>query len=69
MSVAIDTSDIRGRLTPDAEIAPFTWFRVGGRAELLFQPADADDLALFLSRLDPDGAGPRHRRRLEPARP
>lgn len=50
----IDTTDIRGRLTPDAEIAPFTWFRVGGRAELLFQPADADDLALFLSRLDPD---------------
>jgi UDP-N-acetylmuramate dehydrogenase len=50
----IDTSGIRGRLTPDAEIAPFTWFRVGGRAELLFQPADADDLALFLSRLDPE---------------
>ena len=54
MIASIDTSDIRGRLTPDAEIAPFTWFRVGGRAELLFQPADADDLALFLSRLDPD---------------
>jgi len=49
----IDTTGIRGRLTPDAEIAPFTWFRVGGRAGLLFQPADADDLALFLSRLDP----------------
>jgi UDP-N-acetylmuramate dehydrogenase len=47
-------TDIRGRLTPDAEIAPFTWFRVGGRAELLFQPADAEDLALFLSRLDPE---------------
>ena len=44
---------IRGRLTPDAEIAPFTWFRVGGKAELLFQPADAEDLALFLARLDP----------------
>jgi UDP-N-acetylmuramate dehydrogenase len=53
MSVATDITDIRGRLAPDAEIAPFTWFRVGGRAELLFQPADADDLALFLSRLDP----------------
>lgn len=53
MSLEIDTSDIRGRLTSEAEIAPFTWFRVGGRAELLFQPADADDLALFLSRLDP----------------
>ena len=53
MAIVVDTTDIRGRLTPDAEIAPFTWFRVGGRAEHLFQPADADDLALFLSRLDP----------------
>jgi UDP-N-acetylmuramate dehydrogenase len=55
MSVAAfgDFTGVRGRLTPDAEIAPFTWFRVGGKAELLFQPADADDLALFLSRLDP----------------
>jgi UDP-N-acetylmuramate dehydrogenase len=52
-SALVHTTDIRGRLTPDAEIAPFTWFRVGGRAELLFQPADADDLALFLARLDP----------------
>ncbi len=54
MTTDLDATDIRGRLTPDAEIAPFTWFRVGGRAELLFQPADVDDLALFLSRLDPD---------------
>jgi UDP-N-acetylmuramate dehydrogenase len=46
-------SGIRGRLTPNAELAPFTWFRVGGPAELLFQPADSEDLALFLSRLDP----------------
>ena len=44
---------VRGRLTPNAEIAPFTWFRVGGPAELLFQPADADDLAAFLANLDP----------------
>ena len=48
-----DFTGVRGRLTPDAEIAPFTWFRVGGKAELLFQPADADDLALFLTKLDP----------------
>jgi UDP-N-acetylmuramate dehydrogenase len=47
-----DFNGVRGRLTPNAELAPFTWFRVGGPAELLFQPADADDLALFLSRLD-----------------
>jgi UDP-N-acetylmuramate dehydrogenase len=49
-----DLTAIRGRLTRDAEIAPFTWFRVGGGAELLFQPADADDLALFLQKLNPE---------------
>ena len=49
-----DFADVRGRLTENAPLAPFTWFRVGGPAELLFQPADADDLALFLRRLDPD---------------
>jgi UDP-N-acetylmuramate dehydrogenase len=46
-----DFTGIRGRLAPEADIAPFTWFRVGGPAELLFQPADVDDLSLFLSRL------------------
>jgi UDP-N-acetylmuramate dehydrogenase len=45
---------IRGRLTPDAALAPFTWFRVGGPAEVLFQPADSDDLALFLEKLPPE---------------
>jgi UDP-N-acetylmuramate dehydrogenase len=49
-----DLSAIRGRVTADAPLAPFTWFRVGGPAEFLFQPADADDLALFLERLDPE---------------
>ena len=49
----LDLADIRGRLTPNAALAPFTWFRVGGPAELLFQPADTDDLALFLQRLNP----------------
>ncbi|MFO1185661.1 MAG: UDP-N-acetylmuramate dehydrogenase [Bauldia sp.] len=49
----IDTGGIRGRLTPNAEMAPVTWFRAGGMADLLFQPADEEDLAIFLSRLDP----------------
>ena len=48
-----DLSGVRGRVTPNAPLAPFTWFRVGGPAELLFQPADADDLAAFLAHLDP----------------
>lgn len=41
--------DLRGRLTPDAALGPATWFRVGGNAEALFRPADADDLAYFLA--------------------
>ena len=49
-----DFSAVRGRLTENAPLAPFTWFRVGGPAELLFQPADSDDLALFLEKLNPE---------------
>ena len=37
---------VRGTLTPDAPIARITWFRVGGPAEFLFEPADSDDLAV-----------------------
>jgi UDP-N-acetylmuramate dehydrogenase len=42
---------LRGRVQLDAPLAPFTWFRAGGAAEVLVRPADADDLAGFLSRL------------------
>ncbi|MGQ9365412.1 UDP-N-acetylmuramate dehydrogenase [Azospirillum sp. ST 5-10] len=41
----------RGRLTADAPLANVTWFRVGGPAEVMFRPADADDLAEFLAAL------------------
>lgn len=44
----------RGRLTQDQPLADFTWMRVGGPADWLFQPADADDLAAFLAALDAD---------------
>ena len=40
---------VRGRLTPMRELRDLTWLRVGGPAEVLFQPADADDLAAFLA--------------------
>jgi len=43
----------RGKVLRDEPLAPFTWFRVGGRADVLFLPADADDLASFLRALDP----------------
>ena len=39
---------VRGKLEADIALAPYTWFRVGGPAEVLFQPADEDDLAAFL---------------------
>ncbi|HVG81815.1 MAG TPA: UDP-N-acetylmuramate dehydrogenase [Methylomirabilota bacterium] len=40
---------VRGRLTETALLAPMTWFRVGGPAEVLFRPADRDDLAAFVA--------------------
>ncbi|BBK44231.1 UDP-N-acetylenolpyruvoylglucosamine reductase [Allostella vacuolata] len=40
---------VRGRLSEGAALAPVTWFRVGGAAEVMFRPADADDLAEFLA--------------------
>ncbi|PZO67908.1 MAG: UDP-N-acetylenolpyruvoylglucosamine reductase [Paracoccus denitrificans] len=44
---------VRGTLTPDRALSDLTWLRVGGAADWLFQPADADDLATFLRDLDP----------------
>lgn len=40
---------VRGRLTENAPLAQLTWFRVGGPAEVMFRPADLDDLADFLA--------------------
>jgi len=40
---------VRGKLSANVELAPYTWFRVGGPAEVLFIPKDEADLAHFLS--------------------
>jgi UDP-N-acetylmuramate dehydrogenase len=54
MSVFLDRlPPVRGKLLADEELAPFTWFRVGGKADALFLPKDEDDLAEFLAKLDP----------------
>ena len=42
---------VRGKLLRDEPLGPFTWFRVGGPAEVLFLPADPEDLAAFLKAL------------------
>ena len=42
---------LRGRLLANQPLAELTWFRVGGPAQVLFTPADEDDLAYFLEHL------------------
>jgi UDP-N-acetylmuramate dehydrogenase len=42
---------LRGRMQADAALAPTTWFRVGGPAEVLVRPADTADLCAFLAAL------------------
>ncbi len=61
MSAALDSAmlidrlpRLRGRLSAVSPLAPFTWFRVGGPAEVLVRPADAEDLAAFLTALPPE---------------
>ena len=44
---------VRGRILKDEPLGPFTWFRVGGPAEVLFLPEDEQDLADLLKGLDP----------------
>src|SRR6478752_3233860 len=45
---------LRGRLLPNEPLAPLTWFRVGGPAQVLFMPEDEADLAHFLANLPSD---------------
>lgn len=53
MSTCYAMPPVRGRLTHGAALAPLVWFKSGGAAEWLFEPADADDLANLLFALDP----------------
>ena len=43
--------EVRGRLEPNRPMKDLTWFRVGCPAEVLFSPADEEDLANFLKGL------------------
>jgi len=45
---------VRGRLTAAASLARYTWFKVGGAAEVLFRPEDVTDLSAFLAQLPAD---------------
>ncbi len=43
---------VRGRLTPDYPLGKDSWFRCGGSVDVLFEPADLDDLSEFLKSFD-----------------
>ena len=45
---------VRGKYVENADLSALTWFRVGGPADVLFQPADEDDLAHFLKNTPED---------------
>ncbi|MEG9861467.1 MAG: UDP-N-acetylmuramate dehydrogenase [Parvularculales bacterium] len=53
-NVALSIPQTRGHLKRNADLAPVTWFRVGGAADFLFVPADGDDLAAFFQELPQD---------------
>ncbi len=40
---------VRGKLLACSSLARFTWFKVGGKADVLFSPADEEDLSQFLA--------------------
>ncbi len=51
-SAPVPVEGIRGRLTREAPLAKHVWFKSGGKADWLFEPADLDDLKSFYEHLD-----------------
>ncbi|MPY76506.1 MAG: UDP-N-acetylmuramate dehydrogenase [Alphaproteobacteria bacterium] len=45
---------VRGEYRPGVALARFTWFRAGGPAEMLYIPADEEDLGRFLAHTPED---------------
>jgi len=45
--------ELRGSVVGNAPMASLSWFRTGGPAQVLFEPADENDLLYFFARLDP----------------
>lgn len=48
---SVPMAGVRGRIVADASLAPLVWFKAGGTADWLFEPADFDDLSHFLGAL------------------
>lgn len=48
MSNPLNLPTIQGQYRPDFSLAEVTWFRVGGKAEILFKPKNSEDLQQFI---------------------
>ncbi|AKH42383.1 UDP-N-acetylmuramate dehydrogenase [Altererythrobacter atlanticus] len=49
-NAGVVAAEVRGKLTRNAPLDRLVWFKSGGPADWLFEPADLDDLIAFLSR-------------------
>ena len=58
---------VRGKYIEEANLSAYTWFRVGGPADVLFMPADEEDLATFSEKHAGRNSGVHHGRRLQPS--
>ncbi|GAA4643234.1 UDP-N-acetylmuramate dehydrogenase [Pontixanthobacter gangjinensis] len=52
IAAPVPIEGLRGKLTANAPLAKLVWFKTGGNADWLFEPADKEDLVEFLARLD-----------------
>lgn len=46
--------EVQGQYKYDAKLSHLTWFKVGGNAEILYKPANIEDLQYFLQHRDKD---------------
>ena len=54
MSMIDRLPEVRGRIMPDRDMSAMSWLRTGGPADLLYMPADRDDLGGFLANCPED---------------
>lgn len=43
--------NVKGQIQKNANLAKYSWFQVGGNADIIFKPQDVEDLKLFLSQV------------------